>query len=219
MKINIKQESPIIVAMSQITDILLAGFLWFLCSLPVITIGPASCALYYTVVKVVRRRRDTITKAFFQSFRDNLKQGIFVTIIFLAYATVLGIYIFLNFYQNRLGVNPYVYLLAGVMLVVPFTCMLLYIFPVMSRFSLSIIKQLQYAFAMSVGHFVTTVFLTICFVGVCFAIYLLPFLMIILPGLYAYCSSFVIERTFRKYLAEERKKYENDEDLPWYLEG
>ncbi|MDD3277948.1 MAG: YesL family protein [Lachnospiraceae bacterium] len=216
MKIN--EDSPVILFFDKVTDILLAGFYWLLCSLPVVTIGPASCALYYTIVKVVRRKRDTVSKAFFHSFRENLKQGMIATILYLFYAGVIAVYLFLNTQQHTLGVNPYVFLLAGVMLILPFLLSGIYIFPVISRFGCGLGKQFQYAFTMSVGHLFTTIILLVGLSAVCFAVYLLPFLLLILPGIYAFVSSLIIERTFKTYMRNERKKYKLIEDLPWYLE-
>ena len=68
-------DSPVFHIADQITDLLVAGFLWLVFSVPVVTIGPASAALYYTVVKVVRRKRETVTKSFLYAFRLNFKQG------------------------------------------------------------------------------------------------------------------------------------------------
>ena len=43
---------------------------WLACSLPVVTLGPASVALYHTVVQCIRgNRRDSWT-LFFRTFRD-----------------------------------------------------------------------------------------------------------------------------------------------------
>lgn len=62
-------DAPVFNKTNQVADILGAGFLWLICSVPVVTIGPATAALYYTVVKVVRRNRETVVKSFFHSFK------------------------------------------------------------------------------------------------------------------------------------------------------
>ena len=87
---------------NKIVDLMWLSILWSLCSLPLlflvftfiieqqihlvlllivllpiafITIGPASAALYYAVVKSVRRERSYATKCFFHAFKVNFKIG------------------------------------------------------------------------------------------------------------------------------------------------
>ena len=47
------EKSRIVSAVSRFIDLIVAGLYWLICSLPVITIGAASTALYYAVVKWV----------------------------------------------------------------------------------------------------------------------------------------------------------------------
>lgn len=214
MKLSL--DSPIFNLADQIADLLVAGFLWLVFSIPVITIGPASAALYYTVVKVVRKKRETVTKSFWYAFRLNLKQGIGLTLLYLVYGAVLIIFINLVRY-GELNMNPYLIVLAGIIAAAPLLFTLPYIFPVLSRFQFKISRLLQYALHMSIGHFITTGVLLISLLAVGFFIYLLPFFLAILPGIYTYGASFLIERVLRDYLKAEREKYGEEDELPWYL--
>ncbi|MDO4298149.1 MAG: YesL family protein [Lachnospiraceae bacterium] len=213
MKISL--DSPIFEHGNQAADVFAAGFLWLLFSLPVITIGPASCALYYTVVKVVRRKRETVGKAFLHSFLENLKQGIAAEIFLVLYGGVL----FLCVQSARAAEgNVKLVVLAGVILVIPFAAVLPWIFPVMSRFGTGLVRQFQYAVYMAVGHLPTTIALLLLLCSVVILVILLPFLLLLLSGIYAYVSSFLIERVFQTYMKREREKYADSDDLPWYLE-
>lgn len=49
------------------------GLLWLACSLPLVTLGASTTALYYAVVKGVRHDRGTPTRLFFSAFRENFK--------------------------------------------------------------------------------------------------------------------------------------------------
>ena len=42
--------------LSGLIDLIFAGLLWLLCSLPVVTLGASTTALYYTVMKCIRQR-------------------------------------------------------------------------------------------------------------------------------------------------------------------
>lgn len=210
-------DTPIFNKTNQIADILGAGFLWLLCSIPIVTIGPATAALYYTIVKVVRRNRETVVKSFFHSFKSNLKQGILFTIFYLLYGAAIVFYI-LAALEGRIWLNPYAVWAAGIILACPFFFTLMYIFPVLSRFQAGILRQFLYAVHMSVRHFPSTVLLLFLLAVTALLIYFVPFLLAILPGLYAYLASFFIERILKKYLRKEREKYKDPTDLPWYLE-
>ncbi|NBJ93633.1 DUF624 domain-containing protein [bacterium 1xD42-62] len=216
-KLKLSMDSPVFNIADQIADILVAGFLWLVFSVPVFTIGPASAALYYTVVKVVRRKRETVTKSFLYAFRLNLKQGIGLTILYLVYGAVLAIFISYMRY-GALEINPYIAVLTGIIAAAPFLFTLPYIFPVLSRFQFKVSGLLQYALHMSIGHFITTGILLVMLLIVVFFIYLFPFFLGILPGIYAYGASFLIERVFKNYLKAEREKYGEEDELPWYLE-
>ena len=60
---------------SKVCDIMILSTVWILLCIPIITIGPASTALYYAVVKVVRRERGYLLREFFRSFKMNFKRG------------------------------------------------------------------------------------------------------------------------------------------------
>lgn len=49
--------------------------------MPVVTIGPAAAALYYTVVKCTRRRESGAFGYYFRSFRANFKPGLWAGLI------------------------------------------------------------------------------------------------------------------------------------------
>lgn len=216
-ELKLSLDSPVFNIADQIADLLVAGFLWLLFSAPIITIGPASAALYYTVVKVVRKKRETVTKSFIHAFCLNLKQGIGLTFLYLIYGAVLVI--FINFVRcGELEMSPYLIVLAGIIVAAPFLFTLPYIFPVLSRFQFKVSGLIQYALHMSIGHFMITGVLLISLLAVGFFICLFPFFLAILPGIYTYGASFLIERVLREYLKTEREKYGDESELPWYLE-
>ena len=61
------------------------NLLWFVCSLPIVTIGASTTALYYTSLKVVRGEESSLTRQFFHSFRENFKQA---TVLWLIMAGI-----------------------------------------------------------------------------------------------------------------------------------
>ena len=86
---HLSTDNPLFTGLEYITNIIYASVLWILFSIPVITIGASSTALYYTVTKVIRHGRSYIFREFWQSFKSNLKQSTAVWLIYLLLMAVL----------------------------------------------------------------------------------------------------------------------------------
>ena len=77
-------ENALMTTMAQVTDCIFLSLFWVLCSFPLITIGPASAALYDAVYYGYRRKDKHPWSRFFLSFKSNLKTGILPGILYLA---------------------------------------------------------------------------------------------------------------------------------------
>lgn len=127
---------------SRLVDVVGVSVLWLFCCLPMITIGPATCALYLTSLRCVRQGKGHTYRHFFGSFRENLKVGVLSTLVCLPFALVFQFgfpwLIYLASQGDRVAELCY-YLwkfLSVVLLAVP--CVL---FPILSRFRMGM-KQL-----------------------------------------------------------------------------
>ena len=76
--------------LNTITDILGLSLLWLLCSLPLVTIAPATTALYDAVVHGIRHKEGGAYRRFFKTFRAEWKTGIPVTLLWGAVLAGLG---------------------------------------------------------------------------------------------------------------------------------
>lgn len=74
--------------MGKIPEIVILSFLWYICSFPIITIIPASCALFDAVSRNVMMDDKGCYKRFFRSFVRELKQGIPLSILWAVIAAV-----------------------------------------------------------------------------------------------------------------------------------
>ena len=66
------------------------NLLWFVCSIPIVTIGASTTALYYASLKVVRDEGSHVAALFFRSFRQNFKQATVLWLILLGAGLFLG---------------------------------------------------------------------------------------------------------------------------------
>ena len=74
----------------RLADIMVLNLLWIVCSLPIVTFGISTTALYYCTLKIVKDEDDGNFRMFFRSFKRNWKEGLIIWLILLP---VLGILI------------------------------------------------------------------------------------------------------------------------------
>ena len=92
-----KLKSSFIRFMYAMADLLIVNLLWLLCSLPVVTVGPASCAMMAVLLKIARDEPVHTVKEFFSAFKSNFKPGLLLGLLALFAAAVIyadGIYAF-----------------------------------------------------------------------------------------------------------------------------
>ena len=93
-------NSPFARGINKLVMMLYVGILWFLCSLPILTMGAATAALYEVLLKAVKDREGYVAQSFFRAFRGNLKQGLQLGIPLLLAQFVFA---FNLFYYGVLG--------------------------------------------------------------------------------------------------------------------
>jgi len=189
--------------LNAIGQLVLASILWCVCCLPVFTIGASSAALYYSVVKTVRRDRSTIAASFFHAFRENFRQGLWLNLILLAYGGLVGLLALphLSSWTVQHAPDTTLYLCAGLILLVLWIPPVIY--PALSRFRFSIGQLFRFSLAAGMQHFFGTLLLTLLFAAFsAFAVFQ-PVFLILLPALYAWGSSFILEPIFKKHSAKD----------------
>ncbi len=216
-------DNKFFVLMGKIFDVMVLGLLWLVLCVPVITIGPASTALYYTMVKVIRRERSYLFKEFFRSFKLNFKQGAILTLI---YAVLLGVAYFDFTYISELSESGSKYgpVLLGVLIVLSVFAIftVVYVFPLLSRFTVTIKNLLKWSFFMAIRHILWTLLLAALFIGTAIMLYYsffyMPPLIIFLPGVYTLLVSFPMEHIFKRYMPVEEVSDEESGIDHWYNE-
>lgn len=87
MKNLFRLDSPMMLFLSRVIDLIIVNLLFWLCCLPVITIGASLAALHKVTQSMVLDEDGGVVKPFFRAFRDNFKQatlGWLVLVVFLA---------------------------------------------------------------------------------------------------------------------------------------
>ena len=90
-------DNPPMRFLSKVADLLILNLLFLVCSLPVITIGASTTAVYYCFFKMKDQEDGYLFRKFFKSFKENFRQA---TLMWLPMLLLLAI-LLLEFFMYR----------------------------------------------------------------------------------------------------------------------
>ena len=138
-------DSPLMVFLGQMADLVILNILTIVCCIPVVTIGAAMTALYDAVGKL-QREEGNLYSGFFRAFRSNFRQA---TALWLLFLLVGGLLLFGMYFYSAAGIQ--VLLLLSVMLFVLWAAAIAWVFPLQSRFDNRIPATLRNAFVFAIA--------------------------------------------------------------------
>ena len=101
MKRLFDPDSPIMRFLADLADLVLLNLFWILCSLPILTAGAATAALYRCTLNMVQAENHWNARTFFAAFRENFLKATGLWLILLAALALLAADGWL-FWQNGL---------------------------------------------------------------------------------------------------------------------
>ena len=128
-------------------DMMLLNWLWFFTALPLVTLGPASCALYSVTLKLVRGEHAHTVKDFFRAFRDNFRPGLVLGLMAIVLAVLAGGDFF--FALGQQGPLQTVYLVLAVIILAVLLTIGSYGFALQAMFENPLKLQLKNTFALA----------------------------------------------------------------------
>ena len=189
----------------KLVDLFLLSVFWLVCSIPLFTLGPATAALYHTVVRCIRGDgRDSWT-LFFRTFRANVRVAALASLVVLAAGAFLFFLYSLLYQTAAYSRAGYVLFMAYyVFLLLPLG-LLCYLFPTLSRFELGVRGLLSNCAKLSIAHLPTTAALALLLYGTLYVCLNVPVAAAVLPAVLALAHSLLLERVFAPYMggAEE----------------
>ena len=193
-------DNPIINALNDLTDLIILGILWLICSIPIITIGASCTALCYAYNKHFKYKEGHVTKLFFHSFKADFKQS---TIVWLIMAVILG-FLGADYYFSRVSLEaqplfsvPLVIAIAIAIFVIMWSQ---YAFAYIARFENDTKTVIKNTILMMLAHFPWSFLLLLLFAV---AALFFPLLLFFIPCLYMVPANLIHERIFSKYMKEE----------------
>lgn len=127
-------EGPVMQFITKITYSAYLNILWFLCCIPIFTIGASTTALFYVTLKMAKNEEGNITRAFFRSFKENFKQGTIIWLILLIVGIVLGVDGYALYHLRFTNAFWTIITAIFIIAVAAYVIILMYIFPLLSRF-------------------------------------------------------------------------------------
>lgn len=138
------------------------NLLWFVCSIPIVTIGASTTALYYTTLKIVRGEEQYVARMFFRSFRENFRQSTTLWLILLAVGLFLAGdgYILYHLRASSAGAAAVFWTLILALVIVAgiaYTIVLLFIFPLVASVSNTNLAMLKNSFLIGIRYLFCTI--------------------------------------------------------------
>ena len=185
-----------------LADTVIVSALWIFFSIPLITIGASTAAMFYVTTRRIANREGYITSDFWQAFKDNFKKGTALWLLVVLLFAVL----FFNVYNIEFVGNLGLWLGPAqlvMMLIVALMCV--FMFPMCARFQMGVFQIIKGSFFMAIRHLFTSVTCLLLLIGLFISAYLVGIMIIFIPGIYGMLSSVMIMKIFKKYRPEMDK--------------
>ncbi len=195
--------------LTRIFDFILLNVLWLVCSLPVVTIGASTTALYAVMMKVAANEEGYILRGFLDAFRSNLKQSIAVWLILLAVGTVIGIdFMIVRRMPGKLAEVGTVLLGAASFI---YMVEVIFVFPLIARFENSTFQMMKNAILIPAVRFpfmalimlVTGACLVLTFLNTTTILAGAVIWSLIGVSLLTYANSFLLSGMLRPFIEKE----------------
>lgn len=206
-------EGPIFTFLSRAADIVWLNVLFIICSLPIVTIGASTTAMYYVTLKMVRDEESYITKSFFKSFKQNFLQatGIWLIILVVSFVVSMDYRIVTNeAYAGLISSSAIrnVIMVATMFMIIIVTSITVYVFPILAKFDNTVKNTIKNAFLMCIRHLpftVALIFIPLIPIVLMYFFVQMYFLILFIFSFVAYLSSKILVKIFDYYIPSDEE--------------
>ena len=186
---------------TKLMNIILLNILWLIFSIPLITMGAATSAVYYVTLKMVREEEGYIVKDFMKAFKQNFKQGVLLEFVLLLIGIIL--YGDIRFFLLHDSVFSYLFIAILAIVCIQYIFIVVYIFPITARYRNKLFLNLKNAVIMSLKHLKISIVMTVLLIVMLYGFYSSVPIMVVFPFIavsgYAYVGSILFRGIFDKY--------------------
>ena len=154
-------NNPVMRFLARIVDLAVLNLMTLACIIPVVTAGSAITAMNNVLIHLVRKDETYVWKMFIKSFRQNLKQGIGLGLLYTAIFAVAGLELMMLHSIDAKSSTMFMIIITVIGI-----CVFgvgIYTFALLSRFENTVRGTLVNAATLALGHILRTLgMLAIC---------------------------------------------------------
>lgn len=179
------------------------NILWMICSLPIVTAGAATTAMYDVTLRIARDEEPALTRQFFKAFRANFKQATTLWLILMAIGVLLGGdgYILYHLYRSTNGTMSVIWTILLAVIIaaaVVYTIVMIYVFPLVASVQNTNRNMLKNSFFIGIHYLFCTILVFAIHFAMFFAVVAIFTPLIVFgEGLCALLSSYLLYRVIR----------------------
>lgn len=182
-----------------VADFLILSCLWLIFSIPMVTVGAASAAMYDCCARCIKDGDRALFSRFFRTFRRELLKSIPSTLL---WAAILGLLFFLirSFTGSAAGTDINLVLTyAMVVFLAVAVGIASWVFPLLSRFTFDFASLNMTAIRLALAHLPRTMALGAVNIAAGWLCLRLLMPVMVVPGIAALLSAYLLEPVFKPY--------------------
>ena len=141
----------------KLGDIMILSLLWLVFCIPVVTAVPSTAALYYAVRRRRVKHSGSPKSDFFKSFKENIKQGTIINIIYVLYSAVAVLNILIGYYGIGNIKMPDFYFPTSFILLIPIVFTYPFVIALLARYDNTTVAIFKNGFTLSTMYLGTTI--------------------------------------------------------------
>lgn|GEM_PF-4985285 len=196
-------ESPIMCFLKKLWQLIILSFLWVICSLPILTFGVATCALFSSINKLLVKGEGYTTEVFFSALKENFKQ---MTLIWSGIVLLLLLFDFNASYMNHIASQGSMMGEIHLLFRIQSGILLIYFFwscAYVARFKDRLKSILINCGILMISQLKTTLLIFFILVTSLLNIWVMPFSIFIVPAVAVWVINFKTEKIFYKCMTSE----------------
>lgn len=175
------EETPVTRLLSRFMDLILLNVFWLICSIPIVTIGASTAALYDMTMRLALHEEINILTDFFKSFVHHLKKG---TLLYLL-ALAAGVFLAADFWSAIQWDIPFKFAFQVLILSVGYfyVATVSHAIPALAYFDEPVFQTIKHSFVLAMRNGIFTVYVMV--------LDLIPFILFFLFPLAFWKSLFI----------------------------
>ncbi len=194
-----KSENKFFSVVRKILELVGLNALWIVFSIPLFTIGPATCGFCYTIRKNLIGDRDHVWNTFWHSFKSNFRQGAVLSLIMVGLLLFLyGDAVAVNILAEQGKVNSGFSVLFYVLMALVFIYFQ-WVFVYLSKYENTIRNTLKNTLYIALINLPATLYTAVLWAAAAAIMFILWPTALVIPGAVMWMIDVKVEKVFDRY--------------------